>query len=345
MKRWFSIWVLVALGLSLAMAGCGSGASSGSGAPSSSTGSGSPAVTLKLGHNSHEESVTNRAFKSWANTLSQKTGGKLTLEVFPQNQLGTNKELSEQTGLGSLDMSAQGLSSYVDFGVEEGYLAKVPFLFNSLDASIAFWQGEDGKTLMKKVEPKGVRVLSVGLNRMPRQMASKNKPLNSPADVKGLKIRAGDTATNSALKVLGAVPTNIALNEMYTAVSQGMVDVVELPLDYIYSYAMYEVAKHLTLTNHTFDLQWVIINKARFDSLPQEYQKVITDTIPDLEKENNKAMEADFGDTLNKIKAKNMNVIETDRAKWTAIIPELVPELEKTWPSTKGYYDKIMKLK
>ncbi len=374
MKRWLSIRLLVVLGLSLAVVGCASGASnsasggasgasgaasgaskpsatssssaaSSSSASTNSSASNLPAATLKLGHNSAEGSVTDKALKNWSKTLSDKTGGKLKLEVYPQNQLGTNKELSDQTGMGSIDMNVQGLSALVDFGLQEGYLAKVPFLFNSLDGMIGFWQGEDGKAIMKKLEPKGVMPLSVGLNRMPRQMASRNKPLNGPEDIKGLKVRAGDIATNSALKVLNAVPTNIALNEMYTATSQGMVDVVELPLDYIYNYSMFEVAKYLTLTNHTFDLQWVLMNKKRFDSLPPEYQKVLTETIPGLEKENNKAMDEEFNSTLTKLKDKGMTVIETDRSKWSALIPGAVPELEKTWPNTKGYFEKILKLK
>lgn len=301
-------------------------------------------VTLQLGHNSHAESFTGKALVEWAKHLSDKTGGKLKIEIFPQNQMGSNKELSEQTALGSLDINVQGMNALVDYKVEEGYLTKVPFLFRNTDHAYRWWSSPDGMAIVKKAEAQGVKVLGIGLNRMPRQFASKSKPIQSPEDIKGQKVRAGDTATNSALKVMDAVPTNISLNEMYTAMSQGMVDVIELPLDYIYDYSIYEVAKHLTLSNHSFDVQWVVINARKFNSLPASYQKLLVESMPDLAKANNTMQQANFEDVLQKLKAKGMNVLTTDRSKWEAIVPKVVPSLEKTWPTTKGYYEKIMNM-
>jgi tripartite ATP-independent transporter DctP family solute receptor len=301
-------------------------------------------VTLQLGHNSHAESFTGKALVEWAKQLSDKTGGMLKIEIFPQNQMGSNKELSEQTALGSLDINVQGMNALVDYKVEEGYLTKVPFLFRNTDHAYRWWSSPDGMAIVKKAEAQGVKVLGIGLNRMPRQFASKSKPIQSPEDIKGQKVRAGDTATNSALKVMDAVPTNISLNEMYTAMSQGMVDVIELPLDYIYDYSIYEVAKHLTLSNHSFDVQWVVINARKFNSLPASYQKLLVESMPDLAKANNAMQQTNFDDVLQKLKAKGMNVLTTDRSKWEAIVPKVVPSLEKTWPTTKGYYEKIMNM-
>jgi TRAP-type C4-dicarboxylate transport system substrate-binding protein len=221
----------------------------------------------------------------------------------------------------------------------------VPFLFRSTEHAYKWWTSPEGMAIVKKAEAQRVKVLGIGLNRMARQFASKSKPIAVPDDIKGLKVRAGDTATNSALKVLEAVPTNVALNEMYTAVSQGMVDVIELPLDYIYDYSIFEVTKHLTLSNHSFDVQWVVMNAKKFDSLPAGYQKLLVDSMPGLAKDNNARQEANFKETLQKLKDKGMNVISTDRSKWEAIVPKVIPTLEKTWPSTKGYYEKIMNMK
>jgi tripartite ATP-independent transporter DctP family solute receptor len=302
-------------------------------------------VTLQLGHNSHAESFTGKALIEWGKQLSDKTGGKLKISIFPQNQMGSNKELSEQTSLGSLDINVQGMNALVDYKVEQGYLTKVPFLFRNTEHAYKWWTSPEGMAIVKKAEAQRVKILGIGLNRMPRQFASKSKPIQVPEDIKGLKVRAGDTATNSALKVLEAVPTNVALNEMYTAISQGMVDVIELPLDYIFDYSIFEVTKHLTLSNHSFDVQWVVINAKKFDSLPASYQKLLVDSMPGLAKDNNVRQEANFKDTLQKLKDKGMNVISTDRSKWEALVPKVIPTLEKTWPSTKGYYEKIMKTK
>ncbi len=339
MEKRITVRFVALLALTLAVAGPGNpglaGAASGDDKP----------VIVRLGHNSHAESFTGKALVAWAKQLSDKTGGKLKIEIFPQNQMGSNKELSEQTALGSLDINVQGMSALVDYKVEPGYMAKVPFLFRSTDHAYRWWTSPEGAAIIKKTEAQKVKVLEIGLNRMPRQFASKSKPLQNPEDIKGLKVRAGDTATNSALKVLEAVPTNIALNEMYTAMSQGMVDVIELPLDYIYDYSIFEVAKHLTLSNHTFDLQWMVMNQRKFDSLPAGYQKLLVDSMAGLVKDNNARQEANFKETLQKLKDKGMNVITTDRTKWEAMVPKVVPTLEKTWPSTKGYYEKIMKMK
>lgn len=347
MKKLYSVFLMVSLVLSMVLTGCGSQSSSANTSSSNSGNSGSAdkVVTLRLGHNSHAESFTGKALINWAKLVSDKTAGKMKIEIFPQNQLGSNKELSEQTALGSLDLNVQGMNALVDYGVEQGYLTKVPFLYKSTDHANKWWTSAEGKEIVKKAEAKGVKILGTGLNRMPRQFASKSKPINNPEDVKNMKVRAGDTATNSALKVLGAVPTNVALNEMYTAVSQGLVDAVELPLDYIYDYSMFEVAKYVTLTDHSFDVQWVVINQKKFDSLPTDFQKVLVDTMPDLVKDNNKMEEENFKIVLQKLKDKGVTVIETDRSKWEVNIPKLFPELEKTWPSTKGFYDKIVNLK
>lgn len=343
MKKFLSVGLVSLLALSLLVTGCGSQSTS-TPASSGSTGDLKP-VTLRLGHNSAAESFTGKALNNWAKVVSDKTGGKVKIEIFPQNQLGTNKELSEQTALGSLDMNVQGMNALVDYGVEQGYLTKIPFLYKNTEQTNKWWTSPEGLEIVKKAEAKGVKILGTGLNRMPRQFASKSKPINGPDDVKGMKVRAGDTATNSALKVLGAVPTNVALNEMYTATSSGVVDAVELPLDYIFDYGMFEVTKYLTLTNHSFDVQWVVINQKVFDSLPKDYQKVLVDSMPDLVKDNNAMEEANFAATLQKLKDKGMTVITTDRSKWEVNVPKLIPDLEKTWPSTKGYYDKIMNFK
>jgi tripartite ATP-independent transporter DctP family solute receptor len=303
------------------------------------------AVSIKLGHNSHVESFTGKALANWAKQISDQTGGKLKIDIYPQNQLGNNKELSEQTALGSLDMNVQGMSAMVDYKVEQGYLAKVPFLFRSTEHARRWWTSPEGMAIVKKVETQRVRALSIGLNRMPRQFASKSKAIKVPEDIRNLKVRAGDTATNSTLRILGAVPTSVALNEMYTAVSQGVVDVIELPLDYILDYSIFEVTKYLTMVNHTFDLQWLVVNAKKFDSLPQAYQKLLLDSIPNLEKDNNAREEANFKDTLQKLKDKGMTVVNTDRSLWEAIVPKVAPDLEKTWPSTKGLYEKIMNMR
>jgi TRAP-type C4-dicarboxylate transport system substrate-binding protein len=147
------------------------------------------------------------------------------------------------------------------------------------------------------------------------------------------------------LKLLGAVPTNVSLNEMYTALSQGMVDVVELPLDYIYDYSIFEVTKHLTLSNHAFDLQWLVINKRKFESLPASYQKLLVDSMAELARDNNAQQEANYDEYMQKLKGKGMNVITTDHAKWAAVVPKVAPSLETMWPSTKGLYEKIMNMK
>lgn len=339
MKKGMSLMFVVLLTLLFPGAGLGipgiAGAAAGDEKP----------VTLQLCHNSHPDSSTGKAISNWAKQLSDKTGGKLKIDIFPQNQLGTNKELSEQTVLGSLDMHVQGMNSMVDFKVEEGYVNKVPFLFRSTDHIYKWWTGPEGKAALKKAESRGVKILSIELRRMPRQFASKSKAIVVPDDIKGLKVRAGDTASYQTLKVLEAVPTNISLNEMYTALSQGMVDVVELPLDYIYDYSIFEVTKYLTLSNHAYDLQWLVINQKKFDSLPMSYQKLLVDSMAGLVKDNNTRQEANFKDILQKLKDKGMNVIITDHSKWAAVLPKVIPGLEKTWPSTKGFYDKILKMK
>ena len=179
MKNRMILRFAVLLTLVLAMAGpCNpvlAGAASGDEKP----------VTVRLGHNSHAESFTGKALVEWAKQLSDKTGGKLKIEIFPQNQMGSNKELSEQTALGSLDINVQGMSALVDYKVEEGYMAKVPFLFRSTEHAYRWWTSPEGTAIIKKAEAQRVKVLEIGLNRMPRQFAPRPSRSRIPMTSKG----------------------------------------------------------------------------------------------------------------------------------------------------------------
>ena len=217
------------------------------------------AVSLKLGHNSHVESFTGKALYKLGQAGFRSNGWKAEDRYLPPEPVGQQQGALGANGFGILgyecsrDERLGGLQES-----KKGIWPKFPFLFRSTEHAYRWWTSPEGMAIIKKAELRGVKILGIGLNRMPRQFASKSKAIRVPEDIRNLKVRAGDTATNSALKILGAVPTNVALNEMYTAVSQGMVDVIELPLDYIYDYSIFEVTKYLTLINHTFDVQWVV---------------------------------------------------------------------------------------
>jgi tripartite ATP-independent transporter DctP family solute receptor len=337
MKKIVNLFLVLSLFLSLIA--CGGSSSSGSSASSASQ----EKVLLRIANNAHSDSSINRALEVWSKTVDEKSNGGLTIQIFPESQLGNNKELSEQVASGSLDMNMTTISNSVNYGIEDGYLAKVPFLFRSYAHVAEFWAGPEGQAIFRKMEDTaGVKILATGLNFYPREFVSKSKPIIHPADLGGIKLRTGDAATAMTMAAIGASPTTVAITEMYTALSNGMLDAVELPVDYIRDYSVYEVAKQLTLSNHLYESNFIVINLRKFNSLPAEYQNLLIEEAPPAIAQNNKEIEESTQQIINDLREKGMTVNQVDHNEWVTKLESVISNMENEWPATKGLYEKIL---
>lgn len=209
--------------------------------------------------------------------VEEKTAGKIKVELYPANQLGATKEFTEGVGLGTVEMAETG---YDILGLVDRicYVLTLPYLHSSLEHYIKVIDGPIGEEINQHlIKTTGIRILGA-LNRGPRQMMNGVRPIRRPEDLAGLKIRSPENPLNAGtIRAMGATPVPMTWSEVYTALSQGVVDGVENAIDELYNQKLHEVQKYLSLTRHIYVSVPIVINEQFYSGLPKEYQQIISD--------------------------------------------------------------------
>ncbi|AWX43679.1 C4-dicarboxylate-binding protein DctB [Flagellimonas maritima] len=205
---------------------------------------------LRLGHGLDVSHSVHKAMTKMGEDLAKLSNGKLKIEIYPSQQLGTERQCLELLQIGSLDMTK------VSVGVLENFAPKLkvlglPFLFRNREHSFKVLDGPIGRALLDEGEQywlKGLGYYDAGS----RSFYTVDKPVKNPADLEGQKIRVMESATAmDMVRDLGGSPTPISWGELYTALQQGVVDGAENNLPSFYLSRHYEVAKYYTLDEHT----------------------------------------------------------------------------------------------
>jgi len=237
-------------------------------------------TTLKLAHGMPpvEDENIHRAVSVFKKIVEQKTAGKVKVEIYPANQLGREREQFEGVKLGTIEMCMIADGPIAGF-FPEIMIIGIPYLYSN---EAVAWRSLDsafGKGLFEEMRKKtGVRTLGIGENGF-RNFTNRVRPIRTPDDLKGLKIRTMENPAHMAMvKALGASPTPIAWGEVYMALQQGVVDGQENPVSVIQVAKFNEVQKYLTLDGHVYSILPILINDKFFLSLSPDVQKIITDT-------------------------------------------------------------------
>ncbi|RPJ43265.1 MAG: DctP family TRAP transporter solute-binding subunit [Deltaproteobacteria bacterium] len=214
--------------------------------------------------------------------VEQLSAGRLKVQIFPSNQLGSERESLEGLKLGTHQMDFTSSGSVPSFFPEVQCLA-IPYLFPDKAVAWKVFDGWFGKEMAEAMAKKtGMRILGIGENGI-RHFVLKNKQVKTPADLKGMKIRTMENPAHiRMMKALGANPTPIAWGELYTAVQQGVVDGFELPLSLVESVKFYEVAKQVTLDGHLYDPLFLSVNEKFFQSLPVDLKSVLINASAEM---------------------------------------------------------------
>jgi len=231
-------------------------------------------VSLKMAHFAAESHPAHQAALQFAENVEERTGGDVTVELYPANELGAPPEQLEQTVLGVVDMNLPtqgGLDKYVKaFGT-----VMTPFAFGSYEEAHSILDGPFYEWVAPQLEEEGLVMLSNWEYGF-RHITNSAKPIESPADVEGLKLRTPpELQIVAALEALGASTTQIAFPELPNALNQGVVDGQENPISVIYHYNLDEFQDHLALTHHVYNSMVHVINKDTWDSLSEEQQGIV----------------------------------------------------------------------
>jgi tripartite ATP-independent transporter DctP family solute receptor len=206
--------------------------------------------------------------------LSEKTGGKHTIKVFPNSSLGSEKDTVEQVKLGALDMVRVNTAAFNNI-VPETVVPALPFIFKSTAHMRKVLDGPVGEQILKALEPQGFIGLAF-YDSGSRSFYTPSKEIKTLADVKGMKIRVQQSDMwVSMMQAMGANATPMPYAEVYTALKTGVVDAAENNWPSYESSRHYEVAKVYSQTEHSLAPELLVFSKRIWDTLPKEEQEVI----------------------------------------------------------------------
>jgi tripartite ATP-independent transporter DctP family solute receptor len=266
-------------------------------------------VIVKLGWTSSDGqtdpyAVGARAFKE---ELEARAGGRIEVRLFPNRQIGDERPMLDGMRLGTVDAGV--ITNAVVAQIEPAFqLNDLPFLYADEAQAQRTLDGPLGAKLAAKLELKGIKVLGYMEGGF-RNMVNNIRPVERPADVKGVKFRVMQNPVFIAMfSSLGGNAIPMAWGETFTAVQQGTIDGLEIPLAVIEQNKFFEIAKYLSLTNHTYSANLLLISKRLFDRLPSDLQTAVTDAGKAATTKQRLAAAANAKEIVGKLEAAGMSV-------------------------------------
>jgi tripartite ATP-independent transporter DctP family solute receptor len=267
-------------------------------------------IVIKAGHGGQTGHPTHGAMVRMAGLLRERTNGQVRMDVYPDRQLGEERELVEGLQLGTVDMTSVSTGPLVSFVPQVGVL-DLPFLFQSSEHAYRVLDGEIGRDIMGRFQARGIHGLGYWENGW-RHLTSRN-PVNSPADMRGMKLRTMQNPVHiQAFRNLGAAPVPMVWGEVFTSLGQGVIDGQENPLGVIALNSLWEVQRHVALTRHLYGPHLVLFSKARWDRLPANVRETITGLMPEITAWQRAEVTRLDREAADLLRARGMTVTEVD---------------------------------
>lgn len=297
------------------------------------------AKTLRLGHGLDVSHSVHKAMVKMGEDLLERSGGKLKLEIYPSQQLGTERECLELLQIGSLDMTK------VSIGVLENFAPKMkvlglPFLFRDRQHSFSVLDGPIGEQLLNEGEQywlKGLGYYDAGS----RSFYTMNKPIEKPEDLVGEKIRVMESATAvNMVKALGGSPTPISWGELYTSLQQGVVDGAENNPPSFYLSRHYEVCKYYSLDEHTVLPDVLLIGTYVWNKLNEQEQKWLSASVKESVKYQRVLWAEAEEEALREVQKAGVEIIRPDKS----LFAEKVKDIYEGYKDDQDIYPLIKQI-
>jgi len=279
-------------------------------------------TTLKMNISVAQNSHYGVAIDTFAREVDKRTGGRYKIQNFYAGALGAERESIEGIQLGTLDLTMTSTGPVPNF-VPEVAILDIPFLFRDYAHARAVLDGPIGQDLLTKFDAKGIKALAWGENGF-RHMTNNRHPVNTPDDLKGLKMRTMENPIHiEAYRQFGILPTPMAFTEVFTALQQGTVDGQENPLSVITAAKFEQVQKYLSLTGHVYSPALILMSKAQWDKLSPADKQAFAEAAKEAVKANRARIDDDERRAVGDLRAKGMAVVDTlDKTKFqTALTP------------------------
>ncbi|WP_281974326.1 TRAP transporter substrate-binding protein [Halobacillus litoralis] len=314
MKKMLSIMAVSMLAMVLAACG-GDESASGSG----------ETVTWKLGHLSNEDHQWNKTAEKFAELVDEKTDGKLQIEIYPNEQLGSETEVLNGIEAGTVDMTISGET--MQNWAPEAALMAAPYAFKGEDHLKSVVEGDIGADIESSIkENVGVTPLYYHM-RAPRNLTS-NQPIETPADLEGFKMRVPNVPLfMDTWEAAGARPQVMDFSEVFTGLQQGVIDGQENPVDLIQSAGFSEVQDYVNKTEHVYSWIYVVVGNEQFESLDEETQKAVQEAAAEAQSFGMDLYKSETEKITQELKDAGMEFVEVDQ---DAFSEAMKPAVEKS---------------
>ena len=286
-------------------------------------------IVIKFSHVVAQDTPKGQAAERFKELADKYTNGQVKVEVYPNSQLYKDKEELEALQLGAVQMLAPSLAKFGPLGAKEFEVYDFPCLFPSTEGLHRVTQGPIGKSLLDKLNSKGIIGLAYWDNGF--KIFSANRPLKKPEDFKGLKMRIQSSKVLDAqMRALGAIPQVMAFSEVYQALQTGVVDGTENPPSNMYTQKMFEVQSNGTLSNHGYLGYAVIVNKKFWEGLPADVRAGLEKAMQESTAYANQISQKDNDDALAAMKAASKTTFyEPTKAERDALCTAMYPVYEQ----------------
>jgi tripartite ATP-independent transporter DctP family solute receptor len=276
-------------------------------------------IQMKLGHFAADSHPGNLASKMFAEAVEKRTNGQIKITIYPNNALGSPPEVLEQNILGAVDMSLPTQGQLGKYS-KKFNCVMLPFVFKNYAQADKVLDGPFLKWAVPDLDKAGLVFLS-NWEWGFRNLTNSKRPVNVPADVKGLKIRTPpELPTQAAMEALGAVVATINFNELQMALKQGVVDGQENPIAVIYSNKIYETQKYLAMTGHNYNTMVHVISKKTWDRLTPEQQTIVKEESKKAGDWMKKSIREAEANQIKELQKFGMQVTYPDKAKFKALM-------------------------
>lgn len=268
--------------------------------------------TLRAGHGAQAQHPTQFGLDHFAGLVSERTNGAVRIDVYPNRQLGEEREMVEGLQLGTVDMAVVSTGPLGAFSPQINVL-DMPFLFRDSAHAYAVFDGEVGQMLLDNFAAQGITGLGIWENGW--RHLTINKDVTSPADLQGVRLRTMENQVHmEAFAALGANPMPMVWGEVYTSLEQGVIDAQENPITVIYTNQLWEVQDRVVLTKHVYGPHVFLASSMAMDRLPEEYRAIVVEAAREaahFQRQKSAELEAE---QMGLLVDEGMEVVEIDIA-------------------------------
>ncbi|RHO67234.1 C4-dicarboxylate ABC transporter substrate-binding protein [Clostridium sp. AF50-3] len=339
-KRFVSMTMamLVAAG---SLAGCGGGGSASTGesakAAANTGGSSGGAVTVKVSLSQAATEPPVKAAEYFKEIVEERSNGEIKVEIYPDNQLGNERDVIEGMQLGTVEMAMTSVAPFSSF-VPSVNIFCLPFLWRDKEHMYSVLDSDEiGMSYSGDCEEKGFHLMGF-LDLGTRHIMTTQKTINSIEDLKNLKIRTMENQVQlDSFTAFGASPLPMAYGELYTALQQNIIDGAEAANTNYYSKKFYEAAPHWAMVGWTNDLGICVVAKNFYDSLSDEHKQIIDECTKEMIDKERELYTASEDECLELLNGEGIEITEPDREPFI----EAAQSVYDQWGDKVGGRDKI----